>query len=172
MVREGQGVPGQAFSLRREAWRVELAIAQFMKKEGKSLSQLEEKYAADLFKKSFSQLAQAEQGSVWLRIVEKSGQPQKLASLGAKAMGYAGRGLFALTAVIAVYHIAKSEDKLQAGARELVVLGGSFATGAALGAAGGLVCGPAAIACVPIGIFVGGVLGAIGADALFTSIWK
>ncbi|MCW7540153.1 hypothetical protein OOT46_20170 [Aquabacterium sp. A7-Y] len=149
-----------------------LALAQFMKKEGKSLAQLEGKYADELFKKSFGALDSTRQRAVWLKIVEKSGQPQKLASMGARAMGYAGRGLFALTAVIAVYHVAQAEDKLEAGAREAVSIAGGFAGGAALGAAGGAFCGPAAIACVPLGVFVGGILGALGADALFTAVWR
>lgn len=86
-------------------------------------------------------------------------------------MGRAGRGLFVLTIAIAVYHIATAEDKVRASANEGVAIGGGMAGATALGAAG-LFCGPAAIACVPIGIFVGGVIGAVGADWAFDKIWK
>lgn len=56
-------------------------------------------------------------------------------------------------------------------ANEAVAIGGGMAGAAALGAAG-LVCGPTAIACVPIGLFVGGVLGSFGADYAFDQIWR
>jgi hypothetical protein len=103
--------------------------------------------------------------------VQKSGEPQVRASNSAKWMGRAGRGLFVLTIAIAVYHIATAEDKVRASANEGVAIGGGMAGATALGAAG-LFCGPAAIACVPIGIFVGGVIGAVGADWAFDKIWK
>jgi len=41
--------------------------------------------------------------------------------------------------------------------------GGGLTGASALGAAG-MVCGPAAIVCVPLGIFLGGIAGAVGAD--------
>jgi ribosomal protein L18E len=148
-----------------------LALAEFMKKEGKTLAQLEEKYADELFRKTFSTLAKEEQCKVWIKIVEKSGQPQRMASVGAKVMGHVGRGLFALTAVVAVYHVATAEDKVRASGQEISTLGGGLAGAAVLGSAGGI-CGPAAIACVPIGVVLGGLLGAAGAEALFDKIWR
>lgn len=148
-----------------------LSIAQFMKKEGKSLAELEIKYSSSLFNKDFSSLTPKQRNEVWRLIVQKSGEPQARASNGAKWMARAGRGLFILTITIAVYHIATAEDKLRATANEGLAIGGGLAGAATLGAAG-LVCGPAAIACVPIGVFVGGVLGAIGADWAFDKMWK
>jgi hypothetical protein len=149
-----------------------LAIAKFLKQEGKSLHDLQEIYAQQTFKTTFSRLAPADQAAVWQTIVEKSGAPRKSATTVARVMGHAGRGLVALTACLAVYHVMQAEDKPRAAAREAVGLLGGMAGGAALGAAGGAFCGPAAIACVPIGIFVGGMLGAFGADAAFSALWK
>lgn len=148
-----------------------LSIAQFMKTEGKSLAELESKYAGKLFASEFDRLTQNQRNEVWRKIVEKSGEPQARASNGAKWMGRVGRGLFVLTISIAIYHIATAEDKVRATANEGVAIGGGMAGAATLGAAG-LVCGPAALACVPIGVFVGGVLGAFGADWAFDKIWK
>lgn len=148
-----------------------LSIARFMKNEGKSLSELEYKYSNKLFGKDFNSLTPNQRNDVWRMIVQKSGEPQLKASTGAKWMGRAGRGLFLLTIIIAVYHIAIAEDKVRATANEGVAIGGGLAGAAAIGAAG-LACGPAAIACVPIGVFVGGVLGAITADWAFDKIWK
>lgn len=148
-----------------------LSIARFMKKEGKTLAELEAKYADKLYGKTFVVLKPNQKNDVWRLIVQKSGEPQARASNGAKWVGRAGRGLFVLTITIAVYHIATAEDKVRAAANEGVAVGGGVAGATALGSAG-LVCGPAAIACVPIGVFVGGVLGAMGADWAFDQIWR
>jgi len=148
-----------------------LSIVRFMKKEGASLSNLELKYANKLFGKDFSVLTTNQRNDVWRVIVQKSGEPQVRASNGAKWMGRAGRGLFVLTITISIYHIITAEDKVRATANEGVAVGGGMAGAAAFGVAG-LACGPAAIACVPIGVFVGGVLGAMGADWAFDRIWR
>ncbi len=148
-----------------------LALARFMKKEGKSLQQLEFKYAQELYKADFSRLNSEQRGNVWRKIVAKSGEPQIRASNSAKWFGRAGRGLFFLTVAISVYHIAKAEDKVRATANEATAIGGGLAGASALGAAG-MTCGPAAIVCVPLGIFLGGVAGAVGADWAFDKIWK
>jgi len=78
-----------------------------------------------------------------------------------------GRGLLVVTIGVAVYNIAAAEDKVTATAREGVIIGGGFSGGAAGGAVAGLTCGPGAPVCVTIGVFVGGALGALGADFTF-----
>lgn len=85
-------------------------------------------------------------------------------------MGRAGRGLFGLTITISIYNIATAESKVRATVNEGVVIGGGIAGGAALGAAGTL-CGPAAIVCVPLGIFIGSFLGSESADLAFDRLW-
>ena len=148
-----------------------LALARFLKKEGKTLAELEAIYAKRLFQTDFQVLETLQQRAVWLEIIKKSGQPQKSASDFARYMGHAGKGLIALTATISFYNIASAEDKVRATTKEVAVLGTSAAGSAGLGAAG-LLCGPAAIACVPLGIFLGGMLGGLGAERLFDEIWK
>lgn len=74
-----------------------------------------------------------------------------------------GRGVLIVTIGVAVYHIAVAEDKVKATAREGVIIGGGFAGGAVAG----LACGPGAPVCVTVGVFVGGALGALGADFTF-----
>lgn len=147
-----------------------LALARLLKKEGKTLAQLEAKYALQVYKMDFAKLSNTQQGVVWRKIVEKAGQPQLTASNTARWFGRAGRGLFVLTVVISIYHVAKAKDKVRATANEISAIGGGIAGASALGAAG-LACGPAAIACVPLGIFVGGVIGSAGADWAFDQIW-
>lgn len=157
-------------SMRAQSSDLGLAFAEFLKKEGKTLAELEIKYSLKEFKTDFRNLTDIQRRKVWLIIIEKSGTPQKLASTTARLMGYAGKGLLALTAVIAFYHIANAEDKTRATAKEISVIGGSMAGSSALGAAG-LLCGPAAIVCVPMGIFVGGIIGGVGTERLFDELW-
>lgn len=82
-------------------------------------------------------------------------------------MSVLGRGFLFVTLAVAVYNIVTAEDKVEATAREGVILGGGFVGGAAGGAVAGLACGPGAIICVTVGVFVGGALGAMGADLSF-----
>jgi hypothetical protein len=56
-------------------------------------------------------------------------------------------GLFS----IAVYHIETTEDNVRFD---------------------GLVYGPAAIPCVPIGIFIDGIFGVYSTDLVFDQLWK
>lgn len=158
-------------SFRGKTSDIGLAIARFLKKEGKTLLLLELKYSQELYKLDFSKLSIDQRNDVWRKIIAKAGETQVHASNGAKWLGRAGKGLFVLTIVIAVYHIAVAEDKVRATANEGVAIGGGIAGSAALGAVG-LLCGPAAIACVPLGIFVGGILGAFGADFVFDELWQ
>jgi hypothetical protein len=173
-----QSAAQQATNMRNtimEAQRIKtsalgLSISRFLKKEGKTLSELESKYSNKLFGKELASLTESQRNDVWKHIVKKSGEARVSASNGAKWMGRAGRGLFVLTITIAIYHIAVAEDKVKAAVNEGVAVAGGMAGAASLGAAG-LLCGPAAIACVPLGVFVGGVLGAVGADWAFDKIW-
>lgn len=63
-----------------------------------------------------------------------------------------------------------AEDKVEAIAREGSVFAGGLAGGYAGGAAG-LACGPGAIVCVPLGVFLGGVLGSWGGEVAFSYFW-
>lgn len=158
-------------AMRAQSSDLGLALAQFLKSEGKSLGELEEIYSKRLFKTNFKDLPESQRRTVWIEIIKKSGQPQKTASTYARLMGHAGKGLIALTVAISFYHIATAEDKARATAKEVSVVGSSLAVSSALGTAG-LLCGPAAIVCVPLGIFVGGILGGLGAERLFDELWQ
>lgn len=147
-----------------------LAIARMIKVEGRTLMELEAKYADRLFGKEPSTLDVNEKQKIWQTIVKKAGEPQIRASNLAVWMSRAGKGLVAFTIIIATYHVLQAEDKSRAIANEGAVVAGSVA-GATIGAAG-LVCGPAAIACVPLCMFVGGIVGAAGADWVFDRIWR
>lgn len=143
------------------------AIAVNLKKTGLTLSELTDKYAKSMFGKSFLSLPDANQNKVYLEIIESSGRPRPSMNATAGKYSALGRGLLVVTIGAAVYNIAVAEDKVTATAREGVIIGGGFAGGAAGGALAGLACGPGAPVCVTVGVFVGGALGALGADFTF-----
>lgn len=138
-----------------------------LKKVGLSLEALTEKYAKDKFGKPFARLAINERNLVYLEIIDSSGRPRPSVNAAARHYTTLGRGLVFVSLGAAVYNVAMADDKARAVAREGVVIGGGFAGAAAGGALAGLACGPGAPVCVTLGVFVGGALGALGADVSF-----
>lgn len=143
------------------------AIAVKLKKTGLTLAELTEKYAQSKFGKSFSNLSPTNQNKVYLEIIDSSGKSRPSMNATVNRLSKLGRGFLFVTIGAAVYNIAAAEDKVKATAREGVIVGGGFAGGAAGGAIAGLACGPGAPICVTVGVFVGGALGALGADFTF-----
>lgn len=143
------------------------AKAVGLKKSGLKLSDLAEKYAKDKFGKPFVTLSDAQKNFVYLEIVESAGRPRTAVTASVGRFAVLARGLIVVTIGIAVYNISMAEDKSEAVAREGVVIGGGVIGGAAGGAVAGLACGPGAPVCVTVGVFLGGVLGAMGTDVSF-----
>lgn len=143
------------------------ATAEGLKAQGLTMEKLLETYAQKLYKRSFSALAEGEKDAVYLAIVEASGRARPSVNLRAARLGRLGKGLFVLSAAIAVYNIATAEDKVDATVREGVGIGGGVLGGMGGGALAGLACGPGAPVCVTIGVFVGGIAGALGADLFY-----
>ncbi len=138
-----------------------------LKRSGLTLSDLTEKYSQNKYSKSFLRLSSFQKNQVYLEIIESSGRPRPSANAASLKYTKLGRGFLIVTLGVAVYNIAVAEDKVKATAREGVIVGGGFAGGAAGGALAGLACGPGAPVCVTVGVFVGGALGALGADISF-----
>jgi hypothetical protein len=159
-------------AMRGQSSEIARAYAVSLKTQGKSLPELELKYAKTLFGGSFEALSETQKGRVWKEIVFSSGRPRTEANQLAKTMGRAGKGFVAITIAISVYNIATAEDKLMASAKEGAVIGGGLLGSVAGGAAVGLACGPGSPVCVTIGVFIGGVMFAIGAEITFDSFWN
>jgi hypothetical protein len=163
-----QGIRNQILETQRlRTSDIGKASAVKLKKVGLTLTELTDKYAKDKFGKTFVNLSPANQNKVYLEIIESSGRPRPSVNAAASKYSKLGRGLLVVTIGLAVYNISVAEDKVTATAREGVIIGGGFAGGAAGGAVAGLACGPGAPVCVTIGVFVGGALGALGADFTF-----
>ncbi|KXO14164.1 putative membrane-associated [Moritella sp. JT01] len=158
-------------TMRGKTSEIAKAYAVNQKTKGKSLSFLEQKYSKKLFSVEFEKLNGSQQNKIWKEIVFSAGRPQLQANKLAKILGRAGKGFIALTITISIYNIATADDKLIATAKESAVLGGGLLGSVAGGAAAGVICGPGAPVCVGIGIFVGGVMFAIGSEITFNSFW-
>lgn len=161
-------------ALRGKSSEIGRAYAVGTKATGKSLTQLEEYYAAKAYSRAFSTLSSTQKNAVWSEIVFAAGRPKTSANNLARVFGATGRAFIALTIVISAYNIVTAKDKTQAVANEGAGAGagGGLLGSVAGGAATGLMCGPGALVCVTIGVFAGGVMFAIGAQVAFDSFWR
>jgi len=167
--REGAREANKIRNAIMEAARVESsdlgrAIAVAKKQVGKSLPELESRYASELFGKEFESLAKVEKNQVWLEIVESAGRADPKMSLKIARLSKLGKGLAFVAVACAVYNVATAENKGRQLAKEGVTAGAGMIGGAV---AAGLLCGPGAPVCVGVAIFVGGGLSALGADIGF-----
>jgi hypothetical protein len=143
------------------------AAAERIKIHGLRLEDLLEKYAQKKFGKPFEILKPQEREVVYFEIVEAAGHARPSVTVRSIRLARLGRGLLVVSAGIAIYSIATSANKVEAAVHEGVDFGGGVAGGAAGGALAGLAFGPGAVVAVPIGVFVGGLAGALGADFLY-----
>ena len=142
------------------------ASAEAMKGQAPSLEALIASKSTKLFGREASQLNATEMNQVYLAIVESSGRGRVAVTEAIPYLKAAGHTAVVLTVAVSVYNVATAEDKVEAGRREVLGVGGGFVGGAAGGAVAGLVCGPGAPVCSTVGVFVGGVAGALGVDVL------
>jgi hypothetical protein len=145
------------------------AMAEKLKKYGKALNELIAKKAAELYgpKVNFNYLSLTQQNAIYNEIVKSTGSSNARITAAMRGLSWAGRGLIALSIGLSVYEVMNSNDKLSTAGRELTVTGSGIAGGLAGGALAGIACGPGAPVCVTVGAFIGGAIGAFGADLLW-----
>lgn len=150
--------------IRSRSTPVGRAMAQQLKREGKTLNELVARKTLQLYgnNASFNSLTVSAQDKVYSEIVLSAGKSNPRVNAKMLLYSRAGKGLILLSLAISVYVIATSDDKVAAAEREATTAGAGIAGGMAGGAIAGLMCGPGAPVCVTIGAFVGGALGAIG----------
>lgn len=153
-------------SLRGKSTPLGRSIAEYLKKEGKTLNGLIAEKSEGLFGKGtqFDSLPDAKKNQVYAKIVESAGKSRPSVNKAMRVTSRAGRGLVFLSVAISVYTVATAEDKVDAAMHEGAVAGAGVAGGIAGGALAGLACGPGAPVCVGVGAFVGGALAAFGVD--------
>lgn len=155
--------------IRHKSTPVGRAIAESLKKEGRTLNQLVAKKTIELFGPGadFDKLSPTQKNGVYASIVKSAGKSDPVVTTTMRRLSYAGRGLVVLSVALSVYTIAQAEDKTAAAGRELAVTGASITGGIAGGAVAGLACGPGAPICVTVGAFVGGTLAALGVSFMW-----
>ncbi len=154
---------------RRQSSSIGRAAAQGMKASGKTLAQLIEECAAKLFPgKTFINLAKAERQQVFEEIILAAGRSRPAVTAMIPRWAMLGRGCLLFTAAITVYDVWTADNKIQAGLNDAIIFGGGAAGGALAGAATGLVCGPGAPFCSTALFIVGGIMGALAAQAATT----
>jgi hypothetical protein len=138
------------------------AGSEKLKTGGKALEALIDEKTAKLFpNKSFADLTKAQRRQVFKAIIESSGKSRPSVTARMPRWRMVGRGLLLFTVAIATYNVWTAENKVHAGLKEGIVLGGGVVGGAVAGAATGLVCGPGAPICSTALFIVGGIMGAL-----------
>ncbi len=153
-------------SLRGKSTPLGRALAESLKREGKTLNTLVAEKTAQLFGPgaNFSNLTDHQKNQVYAKVVDSAGKSRPSVNKAMRITSRAGRSLIVLSLAISVYTVATAEDKVDAAAQEASVAGAGVAGGIAGGALAGLACGPGAPVCVSVGAFVGGALAAFGVD--------
>ena len=141
------------------------ARAEKMKAVGRSLEELIEKTTQKRFPgKPFIQLDKVRRREVFREIIESAGRSKPQVTARIARWRTMGRGCLLFTVAITTFNIWTADNKVKAGLREGLVLGGGVAGGALAGAATGLVCGPGAPFCSTALFIVGGIMGALAGD--------
>jgi len=156
--------------MRTKSSPIGLAVAEFLKKEGKTLNDLIGRYAVKRHGKDveFDLLSQAQKDAIYADIVDAAARSNVSVDAVVWRIGWLSRRVVVLSIAISVYEIATSPDPGQTAGREAVLTGAGIGGSVAAGALAGLVCGPGAPVCVTAGAFVGGALAVLGAGMM----WK
>ncbi len=155
--------------IRSRSTPVGRAMAQQLKREGKTLNELVARKVSQLYgaRADFNRLSVAQQNAVYGEIVKSAGKSNPTVTANMRNLSRAGRGLLFVSLALSVYTVANADDKPRAIAREATITGAGICGGIAGGAVAGLACGPGAPVCVTVGAFVGGALAAFGVSALW-----
>lgn len=145
------------------------AMAQQLKREGRTLNELVARKAQQLFGRGvdFHRLSPAQQNAVYAEIVKSAGKSNPRVTVAMQRLSHAGRGLIVLSIALSVYTVTTADDWRAAARREAAITGAGIGGGIAGGALAGLACGPGAPVCVAVGAFAGGALAAFGVSVFW-----
>jgi hypothetical protein len=155
--------------IRSRSTSVGRAMAEQLKREGKTLNELVARKASQLYgpNVNFSRLSSTQQNAIYTEIVKSAGRSNPRVTATMRGLSRAGRGLIVLSIAWSTYEVMTADDKAKAAGHELAVTGAGIGGGIAGGALAGLACGPGAPVCVTVGAFIGGALAAFGVDFLW-----
>ncbi|WP_143188415.1 hypothetical protein [Burkholderia ubonensis] len=109
---------------------------------------------------AFDRLNAEQRAKVYYAIIDASGRDSVKFSGLATKLAATGKVFTAMTAILALYKVATSDDKVQEINRQGSIVGGSLLGGALTGAAVSMVCGPGAPICAFVLIAAGSLAGA------------
>ncbi|GAC1327302.1 MAG: hypothetical protein NVS3B11_05400 [Collimonas sp.] len=149
------------------------AYAMSIKKGGRSMADLTEKYSMALFKKPFGALSEVRQSGVYAEIINAAGRPDLRVAALAKMVGKMGKRLLLVSLAIAVYEINEAEDKVRETTRQGTLATAGIVGGSAVGAgaiAAGA-CAATAPVCVSVAALIGAILFSAGANFTFGTLY-
>lgn len=152
---------------RRRSASMGRALAVELKAKGLTLDEVLAYRSKKQFGRSFVELDNAQQTSVYMEVVESAGRTRTGPTKFAKRAGAAGRAIFLIGIGIAAYNIANANDPVWQTGREASNIAGGVGGGIAAGAAAGIWLGPIGVG---IGALVGGVAGALLADQAYVAV--
>lgn len=145
------------------------AIAEKLKKQGKTLNELVAMKTTSIFgpQANFNHLSPTQKDKVYSAVVESAGKSNFQITAMMKKLSHAGKGLVFFSLAIAVYQVYNADDRFAETQRQVAIGTVGMAGAWAGGAIAGLMCGPGAPVCVLIGAFVGGAISAWEMDELW-----
>lgn len=149
------------------------AYAMKLKRYGRSMAELTEKYAQRKYRKAFEALSESQRAKIYLEIVKSAGRPDPTVAKLAQKLGKIGRRLFLVSLAVAVYEIYEAEDKPREVTRQGIIASAGIVGGATVGsgAVTAGVCAATASVCIGVAALIGGMLFAFGADLAFGTIY-
>lgn len=151
--------------IRERTSPLERAIAEAIKKDGKSFNDLLGKYTVKFFGEGaeFSHLSDSQQNQVYAEIVKSAGRQSPKVNRMAEYYSRGGRVLIFMSLAISIYLVYEADDHLAEAERQLAITIAGVEGGWIGGALAGAMCTVGAEICIPIvaiATFVGGALGA------------
>ena len=143
-------------------------LALSKKNKGLTFEEVRNKLTLREYNKNyFNLLTDSEKKVIWKQIVESAGRDNSRVSGDVRFRGRVGKGLILFTFAVAVYNLYYADNKPKEIAKEAALLttaevgaaiGGKIA-GRDIGGTLGILGGPADFVTVPIGIWLGGIIG-------------
>ncbi|QIQ22167.1 hypothetical protein [Zophobihabitans entericus] len=140
------------------------SIAEWMKPKGRSFSMLLDVNANSYYGMQFNALSPLQRNTVYGAIVASAGRNNIMVSTTLNSVSKFCRGIIIFSLAISLYNIGMADNQVDTAMKEGAMFTGGILGSIAGGAVAGLACGPASPICVPIGVFVGGVMAVYSVD--------
>lgn len=147
-----------------------LASAEKHKLNGKTVEQLLDKKARDIYQKGFYILTPAEQNKVYYAVIESSARSSGKFDVKATRLKVMGKVAWIVTAALATHAVMGADNKKKEVVKQGATIGGGVAGGAAAGLMVSTICGPGAPICAIAVVLAGSVAGGLLAESIVDSL--